>query len=202
MSAPGVQHRESATYTSTPLQTPLPHRPSQNTEQSSLCYTVGPCQLSILYTAVCTWQSQASSSSLPTPYPCNNKFTCSIFNSISLLQTSQTSVYIASVQNQKKKKKVTNKLKKILLCLFQECVIYECRQLHTDRQLRFLRMERQEILRRGKENEEHGRPGCTTQISLQVPATRHIGRQPLCPIFGSTLVFLGHAFTGLFPVRN
>ena len=63
-------------------------------------------------------------------------------------------------------------------------------------------MERQEILRRGKENEEHGRPGCTTQISLQVPATRHIGRQPLCPIFGSTLVFLGHAFTGLFPVRN
>ena len=63
-------------------------------------------------------------------------------------------------------------------------------------------MERQEILWRGKENEEHGRPGCTTQISLQVPATGHIGRQPLCPIFGSTLVLLGHAFTGLLPVRN
>ena len=35
-------------------QTPLPCRLPHNTEQSSLCYTVGPCWLSILNIAVCT----------------------------------------------------------------------------------------------------------------------------------------------------
>ena len=36
------------------LQTPLLSRVPHNTEQSSLCYTVGPCWLSILSTAMCT----------------------------------------------------------------------------------------------------------------------------------------------------
>ena len=31
-----------------------------NIEQSSLCYTVGPCRLSILNIAVCTCQSQTA----------------------------------------------------------------------------------------------------------------------------------------------
>ena len=35
-----------------------PIRLLQNTEQNSLCYTVGPCWLSILNIAVCTCQSQ------------------------------------------------------------------------------------------------------------------------------------------------
>ena len=35
--------------------TPLPSRLSHNLEQSSVCYTVGPCWLSILNIAVCTW---------------------------------------------------------------------------------------------------------------------------------------------------
>ena len=39
-------------------QTPLPSRLPHNIEQSSLFYTVGPCWLSILNTAVCTCPSQ------------------------------------------------------------------------------------------------------------------------------------------------
>ena len=39
-------------------QTPLPPRLPHNIEQSSLCYTVGPCWLSILNRAVCTCPSQ------------------------------------------------------------------------------------------------------------------------------------------------
>ena len=39
-------------------QTPLPSRLAYNIEQSSMCYTVGPCWLSFLNTAVCTCQSQ------------------------------------------------------------------------------------------------------------------------------------------------
>ena len=35
-------------------QTPFPSRLPHNTDQSSLCYTVGPCWFSILNTAVCT----------------------------------------------------------------------------------------------------------------------------------------------------
>ena len=167
---------------------PLPPRPSQNTGQSSLCHTVGPCQLFILCIAMCICQPQSSSPSLPTLTPAT----------ISLLAPSLTLFLFCRQVRQVStllgcriiKKKVTKKLKKIPLCLFYECIIYECRWLHRDRQLRFLRMERQEILWRGKENEEHCRPGCTTQISLQVPATGHIGRQRLCSIFGSTLVFI------------
>ena len=36
-------------------QTPLPSRLPHGIEQSSMCYTVGPCWLSILHKAVCTW---------------------------------------------------------------------------------------------------------------------------------------------------
>ena len=39
-------------------QTPLPSRLPHNTEQSTLCYTVSPCWLSIFNTAVCTGPSQ------------------------------------------------------------------------------------------------------------------------------------------------
>ena len=51
----GEQQRDSAihTHVSILLQTPLPSRLPQNSEQSSMCYTVGPCWLSILNIAVC-----------------------------------------------------------------------------------------------------------------------------------------------------
>ena len=53
------QHRDSAIHihVSTLPQTPLPPRLPHNIEQSSLCYTVGPCRLPILSTAVstCPW---------------------------------------------------------------------------------------------------------------------------------------------------
>ena len=39
----------------------------QNTESSSLCYTAGPCWLSVLKIAVCTCQSQTPT--LPPPPP-------------------------------------------------------------------------------------------------------------------------------------
>ena len=50
----GGQQRDSAIHihVSILLQTPLPSRLPQNTEQSSLCCTVGPCWLSILNIAV------------------------------------------------------------------------------------------------------------------------------------------------------
>ena len=41
----------------------FPIRPTQSTEWSSPCYSVGSHQLSILYTAVCRQQSQSPSSS-------------------------------------------------------------------------------------------------------------------------------------------
>ena len=43
----------------------FPFRLLQNVEQSSLCYTVGPCWLSMLNITVCTCQSQTPSLSLP-----------------------------------------------------------------------------------------------------------------------------------------
>lgn len=63
ISASGVQQTESVTYTHVSLlfQTLFPPRSLQNTEQSSLRYTAGPCWLHILNTAVYTYQS-------PTPY--------------------------------------------------------------------------------------------------------------------------------------
>ena len=53
----------------------FPFRLLQSTEQSSLCYTVGPCWLSILNIAMCTCQSQTPNLSLPSPFsPGNHKF--------------------------------------------------------------------------------------------------------------------------------
>ena len=43
-----------------PPKMPLPSRLPHNVEQSSLCYTVGPFWLSILYLTVCTYGSQLS----------------------------------------------------------------------------------------------------------------------------------------------
>ena len=43
----------------------LPFRSLQNTEQSLLCYTGGPCWLSVLNTAVYTCHSQTPNLSLP-----------------------------------------------------------------------------------------------------------------------------------------
>ena len=56
----GGQQRNSAIciHVSILPQTPLPSRLPHNIEQSSLCYRVGPCQLSILYIAVYTCPSQ------------------------------------------------------------------------------------------------------------------------------------------------
>ena len=52
----GEQQRDSAMHVHAfmLLQTPLPFRLAHNTEQSSLCYIVGSCWLSILNVAACT----------------------------------------------------------------------------------------------------------------------------------------------------
>ena len=52
--------RDSSTHIHVSIlpQTPLPSRLPHNTEQSSMCYTVGPCWLSILNTVVCTCTSK------------------------------------------------------------------------------------------------------------------------------------------------
>ena len=73
----GEQGRDSAIpiHVSILPQTPLPPRLPQNIEQSSLCYTVGSCWLSILNRAVCTCPSQTPQLSLPHILPlCNHKF--------------------------------------------------------------------------------------------------------------------------------
>ena len=44
----------------------FPFRLLQNIEQSSLCYTVGPCWLSVLNIAIFTCQSHTPNLSLPT----------------------------------------------------------------------------------------------------------------------------------------
>ena len=54
----GEQQRDSAIHVSTLPQTPRPSRLLHNIEQSSLCYTVGPCWLSILNVTVCICRSQ------------------------------------------------------------------------------------------------------------------------------------------------
>ena len=56
----GEQGRDSAIHIPVSIlpQTAILSRLPHNTEQSSLCYTVGPCWLSILNMAVCTRQSQ------------------------------------------------------------------------------------------------------------------------------------------------
>ena len=63
----GVQHSDSVIHINVSIlfQILFPFRLLQNIEQSSLCYTVGPCWLSILNIAVlniaiCTCQSQTT----------------------------------------------------------------------------------------------------------------------------------------------
>ena len=53
--AKGLSHTSAGIHSS---QHPHPPRLPRNTEQSSTCYPVGPCWLSILNTAVCTCPSQ------------------------------------------------------------------------------------------------------------------------------------------------
>ena len=52
-------------HISTLFQILFPYRSLQSIEQSSLCYTVGPHQLSILYIVVCICQSQSPNLSFP-----------------------------------------------------------------------------------------------------------------------------------------
>ena len=56
----GVQQSDSVIHihVSILFQILFPFRLLHNIEQSSLCYTVGPCWLSMLNIAVCTCQSQ------------------------------------------------------------------------------------------------------------------------------------------------
>ena len=53
----GIQRRESANHIHVSIlpQTPLPSRLPHNTELTSMCYTVGPCRLSILNIAPPGW---------------------------------------------------------------------------------------------------------------------------------------------------
>jgi len=62
----GGQQRDSAIHIHVSIlpQTPLPSRLPYNIEQSSMCYTVGSCWLSILNIAVCTCPSQVLFDSL------------------------------------------------------------------------------------------------------------------------------------------
>ena len=46
-----------------------PFKLLQNIEYSFLCYTVGPCWLSVLYIVVCTCKSQTPNLSLPSLFP-------------------------------------------------------------------------------------------------------------------------------------
>ena len=64
MIVPDGQQRDSVIHVSILSQTSLPSRLPHNTEQSSLCYTVGPCWFSILNMAVCACQPK-----LPSPHP-------------------------------------------------------------------------------------------------------------------------------------
>ena len=58
----GIQKGDSVIHiwVSITFQILFPFKLLQNTEQSSLCYTVGPCLLSILNIAECTWKYQIS----------------------------------------------------------------------------------------------------------------------------------------------
>ena len=84
----GAQQSESVIHMhiSTLFQILFPYRPLQSTEQSSLCYTVGPYQLSILYIVVCICQSQSPNLSLCPFLPGNHKFVFYTCNSTSAVQ--------------------------------------------------------------------------------------------------------------------
>ena len=84
-----VQQTESVTHIhiSNNFQILFPYRSLQSIEQSSLCYTVGPYQLSTVYIVVCICQSNLQFLSSPLP-PGNRKFVFYICNSVSALQIS------------------------------------------------------------------------------------------------------------------
>ena len=56
----GERWRDSAIHMHVSIlsQTPLPSRLPHNIEQNYMCYTIGPCGLSILNIALCTCPSQ------------------------------------------------------------------------------------------------------------------------------------------------
>ena len=61
------------THVSALFQVPLPCRLLQSTEQHFLCYTVSPCWLSILNTAMCSCKFQTPNLPLTLPLG-NHKF--------------------------------------------------------------------------------------------------------------------------------
>ena len=65
----GVQQSDSVIHihVSILFQILFPFRLLQNTKQRPLCYTVGPCWLSVLNITACTWQSQTPNLSLRPP---------------------------------------------------------------------------------------------------------------------------------------
>ena len=66
----GAQQSNSVhTHVSLLPQAPVPSRLPHNIEQSSLCYTAGPCWLPFLNIAVCTCQPQTPCLSLPSTLP-------------------------------------------------------------------------------------------------------------------------------------
>ena len=75
----GEQRKDSVIHIPVSIlsQTPLPSRLPRNIEQSSLCYTAGPCWLPVLNIAVCTipvCPSQTPQLSLPSPLPTPSSF--------------------------------------------------------------------------------------------------------------------------------
>ena len=60
------QWRDSAIHTHVPILPSCP-RCHMNIKQSCMCYTIGPCWLSILNTAVVTWPSRTPSHPIPRP---------------------------------------------------------------------------------------------------------------------------------------
>ena len=73
----GVQQRDSVIHirVSILFQILSPFRLLHNIEQSSLCYSIGPCWLFILNKAECVYQSHTPQLSYPpTSLPGNHKF--------------------------------------------------------------------------------------------------------------------------------
>ena len=84
------QQRDSAIHIHVSIlpQTPLPSRLPHHSKKSSLCYTVGPCWLSILNTVLCACRSQTPELSLSPILlhplaPSNHKFILQVCASVS-----------------------------------------------------------------------------------------------------------------------
>ena len=74
MGSQRVGHDWATSHTHTLFQIIFLFRLLQNIEQSSLCYTEGPCWLSILNIEVCTCESQTPGLSLPLLYNYHNLY--------------------------------------------------------------------------------------------------------------------------------